>query len=445
MDGTLDTFATSNAPLAERTRIARELARAVADLHRRGRVHGALAPCSVVIASGEVVLTSARAGNAPGFDAPEVARGRRATRRSDAFSLGALAQLALTGRAPFEAEAPLESIRRVLFVEAAPPRLTEPRLSHEVENAIVRLLEKRPRRRANPLDLVRAIEAATAPPREVASAPATCRATTTPPSSGTLTPTATPTATATSTATAIPTATPTSTPTSTSTSTSPATATATPTPTATATSTPTPTPATARIAIAARTPTLGAVASIRTAGVRLLPNPRLLRVMVAAVPALVAGLGASLAVGMGGDGALAREVSESIAHGDYATARRRLDEAARGRRDDPVVEKLRGDLACARRTPQECIRRYRIALAARPELRDDPTLRRNARALLRRDQACGTRRAAAQLLGEMRDRDALPALEEARRGGGLFAFLCTGDAIDRAIAAVRTGPKGDGR
>jgi hypothetical protein len=173
-----------------------------------------------------------------------------------------------------------------------------------------------------------------------------------------------------------------------------------------------------------------------TAGAAGPPSPAA-RALLAAVP-LLAGV---VLLTSSGDPALARSVEAAIARGDLAAARSLLDDAARSGRAGPVVEKLRGDLACARGASGECLRRYRVALAARPELREDPALRRNARALLRRDQSCGTRRAAAALVGELRDREALPALEEARRRGGLFAFLCTGDAIDRAIAATRSAPE----
>ncbi len=137
------------------------------------------------------------------------------------------------------------------------------------------------------------------------------------------------------------------------------------------------------------------------------------------------------------DGSLARDVAAAIERGDHAAARRTLDDAARARPGDPLVEKLRGDLACARGAAGECLRRYRVALAARADLRGDASLRINVRRLLGREHGCGTRRAAANLLGEIRDPDALPALEEARRSGGLLSFLCTGDSLDRAIGATR--------
>jgi hypothetical protein len=137
------------------------------------------------------------------------------------------------------------------------------------------------------------------------------------------------------------------------------------------------------------------------------------------------------------EAALGREIGALLARGDVKGARRRADAAARERPRDPYVEKLRGDVACALGAAGECLRRYRVALAARPALREDRPLRLNARRLVGSNEACDTRRAAASLLGQLRDPEALPALERSRRAGGLLAFLCTGDALDRAIAATR--------
>ncbi|MFL5274349.1 MAG: hypothetical protein ACJ79E_19990 [Anaeromyxobacteraceae bacterium] len=137
------------------------------------------------------------------------------------------------------------------------------------------------------------------------------------------------------------------------------------------------------------------------------------------------------------DAVLEREIAGLIRRGELADARRRLESSARRRPGDPLVEKLRGDVACARGEPAECVRRYRVALAKRPDLRDDRVLRANARHLLRPSESCGTRRSAANLLGELRDPEALAALEESRRSAGVFAYFCTGDSIERAIAATR--------
>ena len=393
MDGTLAAIATGQTPLEERLRLARELARAVSALHARGRVHGALSPSAVLVVGGAVVLAPPATAQPPlaraGYAAPEVARGGRATRRSDAFALGALAQLALTGRGPFDAPDALEATRRVLFDEPRPARLDAPALSPEQEAVLAQLLEKRPRRRARPEELARVLGSAGANPVPVAAA-------------------VRPPIAASTLVTRLP---------STSTSTS------------TTTSTSTSTSRAVKLAV-----TAARARALLSRVVARIPQSPLHRAGLAAVPLLVL----ALAVAPSSDAALARAVEAAISAGDLAGARQRLEEAARAGADRPLVEKLRGDLACARGLPTECVRRYRTALAARPELRDDAALRRNARTLLGRDQGCGARRAAAQLLGELRDPEALPALESARRSGGLLAFLCTGDAIDRAIAATRT-------
>lgn len=180
----------------------------------------------------------------------------------------------------------------------------------------------------------------------------------------------------------------------------------------------------------------GRARAVLAALARRVPPSPLHRAALAAVPLLAL----TFALLPRSDAALAGEVERDLARGDLAGARAALDAAPRAA-DRALVEKLRGDVACARGAPEECLRRYRTALAARPALRADGALRRNVRALLSRDQSCWTQRSAALLAGQLRDPEALPALRAARRSAGIFAFLCTGDAFDRAIAATRA----DGR
>jgi hypothetical protein len=362
VERTLSDFARAASSLEARVRAACGLARAVAALHRRGLVHGALSPETVLV-TGEgdaVVLAPPVPAPSPlalaGWAAPEVIRGEAPTRCSDAFAAGALARLALAGRGPWEAEDPLERSRRVLFEEPRRARLDEPALPAEVEDVLARLLDRRPRRRARLEDLLRALEA------DAGVAPVARAA---PPSA------------------------------------------------------PVPVAAPSR----PRSP---------------FPYP------VIAAAAVAALLLAALLLRGGSGATLSREVAAALARGDLAAARARLDAPPRGT-DRALLEKLRGDVACARDAPGECLRRYRRALAARPELREDEALRRNVRALLSRKEGCETRRSAALLVGELRDPGALPALEAARRAGGLLAFLCTGDAIDRAIASTRAAARSGGR
>ncbi|HEX9051119.1 MAG TPA: serine/threonine protein kinase, partial [Anaeromyxobacter sp.] len=330
------------------------------------------------------------------------------------FSVGALAWLALAGRPPFDADEPLEVVRRVLHAEAGSVRLHAPGVPLEVEGAIGALLEKRPRRRARPAELVGAIDAALAAAGSKGLGEEARPPTSTPRHSA-LSP-AEPGGEGRGEAAPIPTAPP----------------------------SPPRTPILAPL-LRRHAPTFVRLARATASAARALPSaagravraatalPPLPRTALAVLPIFAV----SLAMLPRTDAALAREVSGLLERGDPARARAVLEEAARRRPADPVVEKLRGDVACARGAPGECLRRYRVAIAAREELSADPALRANARRLLGRAQSCGTRRAAAQLLGELRDPQALPALEEARRSGGIFSFFCTGDAFDRAIAATR--------
>jgi eukaryotic-like serine/threonine-protein kinase len=460
MERTVAEFARSGAPLAERLAVARALARAVADSHARGRVHGALSPAAVLVVDrGEVVLVPAAPGSGhlarAGFDAPEVARGGQPSRRSDAFSLGALTWLVLAGRGPFEADDPLEAIRRAMFEDPGPVRRHAPGIPPEVDAALGDLLEKRESRRGRPEGLVLALDAAAGvdtatapPPIPAASAPLPIRAAV----AGHARPDARaaeggaplePVRRAELRARAARVA-----------------------------------PAlrsgaawangalravAAWAALALRSGAARADGALRSAAAacsaagsalvragraargqlpvspRLAPAPALRRAGLLALVVLpVLALGLLLVLLLPGrEDTLERDVAALVEQRDLAGARRLLDAAAKERPGDPVVEKLRGDVACARGAPGECVRRYRVALAARPQLRTDPTLRANARRLLERAQPCKTRRAAAQLIGEIRDPEALPALEEARRSGGILGFLCTGDTIDRAITATR--------
>ncbi|ABS25979.1 serine/threonine protein kinase [Anaeromyxobacter sp. Fw109-5] len=432
--------------------LADALGAAVVALEARGRAHGRLHPGNAIVSEdGTVVLVDgelpphwdpADPGTAAalGYTAPEVLRGGPPSRRADAFALAAMTYALLAGRAPFQADPPLEVIRRVIHEDPVPLAVLRPDLPPGLAQAVGRGLSRRRWRRASAAEIAESIRRAAA---SIAIPTPTSTSTSTPTPTPTATSTSTPTPTPTPTSTATATSTPTPTPTPTSTSTSTATTTATPTPTPTPPATADPIPLLVRQAHHARASdsaspsaslTLRALLSSLS---RALPlsslSPPLRRAALVAVPALAL---AALCLPPS-DAALADEVASLIADGRLADARTKLDAAARTRAGDPLVEKLRGDVACARGASGECLRRYRVALAARPALREDAALRENARRLLAGAQSCGGRRAAAELLGELRDPAALPALEAARRSGGVFSWFCTRDSLDRAIAATR--------
>jgi hypothetical protein len=398
----------------EARELAAALASAVAALHARGRVHGRLHPGNVHVgADGAIALAEGGLPFHPdladtaalGFAAPELLRGGKPSRRTDAFSLAAIAYALLAGRAPFEAGSPLETIRRVLHEDPLPLGELRPDLPAGLVAAVTRGLAKSAWRRPTAKEIAKELTARAVPNPNPSPSPS-------------------------------PTGTSEAVHPERSDAASAAERSRRTTPTAPSTATATPT------ATAWQTSSLETVLPepIETASVaeRARPARRrrtLLRVALAALPALAL---ATLWLPQS-EASLEGEIASLIAGGRLGDARAKLEAAAKARRGDPLVEKLRGDVACARGASGECLRRYRVALAARPVLREDPTLRANARRLLSGAQSCGSRRAAAELLGELRDPAALPTLESARRSGGVFSWFCTGDAIDRAIASTRRG------
>lgn len=137
-------------------------ARAVHFAHRRGILHRDLKPSNILLdANGEplvsdfglakqieaecgVTLTGQSLGT-PAYSPPEQAVGEKQLEpAADVYSLGSILFDLLTGRAPFVAPTPLETLRQVIETDPPKPRALCRSINPDLETICLRCLEKRP-------------------------------------------------------------------------------------------------------------------------------------------------------------------------------------------------------------------------------------------------------------------------------------------------------------
>jgi WD40 repeat protein/tetratricopeptide (TPR) repeat protein len=143
------------------------LARAIHAAHRQGVVHRDLSPANILLGADGVPritdfgLAKLLVGGGPmrtqtgdllgtpSYMAPEQARGRHAEigAATDVYALGAILYELLTGRPPFKAESPLETVRQVVADEPVAPSRLRPRLTRDLETICLKCLKKEPARR----------------------------------------------------------------------------------------------------------------------------------------------------------------------------------------------------------------------------------------------------------------------------------------------------------
>ncbi len=139
-----------------------QVLRAARFAHRRGIIHRDLKPHNVIVdAEGRAKVTDfgiARAGasdmtqtgsimGTAQYLSPEQAQGHAVSAASDIYSVGIMLYELLTGRVPFEGESAVSIALKQVNERPAPPSLHNPAVTPELEEVVMRALEKDPARR----------------------------------------------------------------------------------------------------------------------------------------------------------------------------------------------------------------------------------------------------------------------------------------------------------
>ena len=149
-------------PPPDAVAVAADIARALAAAHALGLIHRDIKPGNVMLLpDGRVKVVDFGIARAAGSDtlthtgvvlgstaylSPEQAGGQPVDERADLYSLGCVLYEMLTGRVPFRADTPIATMYRHVNEDAPPPSTIAP-VQPELEDVVLRCLEKDPKRR----------------------------------------------------------------------------------------------------------------------------------------------------------------------------------------------------------------------------------------------------------------------------------------------------------
>ena len=145
-------------PWPEVIDLSLQICRALKAAHNTGIIHRDLKPSNLmlsgdgtvkltdfgvaqVFASQKLTVTGGIVGTAE-YMSPEQAKGQRATKKSDLYSLGAVMYVMLTGRPPFSGKSSLDVIHKHQFGVFDRPSLYATDMPRQLEEIVCKLLEK---------------------------------------------------------------------------------------------------------------------------------------------------------------------------------------------------------------------------------------------------------------------------------------------------------------